>query len=42
MDVDASINGVTDQAFYTGVDDTLGENFLIGQNHMQVEDHQII
>ncbi|CAI8600075.1 unnamed protein product [Vicia faba] len=42
MDADVAINGVTDQAFYTGLDDTLGENFLIGQNHMPVEEHQII
>lgn len=42
IDADVAINGVTDQAFYTGVDDTLGENFFIGQNHMPVEDHQII
>ncbi|XP_058785403.1 uncharacterized protein LOC131660235 isoform X2 [Vicia villosa] len=41
MDADVAVNGVTDQVFYTGVGDTLGENFLIGQNHMPEEEHQI-
>lgn len=41
MDADVAVNGVTDQVFYTGVDDTLEENFLIGQNLMPQEEHQI-